>query len=196
MLETLDPKALVAPRPPPRPDPAAGVQPPRGDRRALHGPDRPGLRPDRRRRDRRRPRRQRPAQPPARRAAGRVPRPGPESPGFDEVVAALIKKTWDDAPRERPRGGRRAGGAVARRHPPDRPGRRRDGRPARPGRGRARPRDARPGIELRAIGPAGTAPDDWAVAQEIRRFLNRPDADPPARRAPAEPAGRPDRRRR
>ncbi len=70
------PEGAGPPRPPARPDPAAGVQPPRGHRRAIHGQDRPGVRPGRRRRDRRGPRRERPAQSSARRAADRALTPG------------------------------------------------------------------------------------------------------------------------
>ena len=114
----------------------------------------------------------------------------PKAPGFDEVVAALVKKTWDDAPGE----GR--AGAVARAvqwlvvtrliglagdesaDP------------------RVRAvashalaslaRGSREGARSRALDPHA-----WAVAQEIRRFLNRPDATHRRAEPPPSPPGDP-----
>jgi hypothetical protein len=114
----------------------------------------------------------------------------PKAPGFDEVVAALIKKTWNGAPREGP------AGAVA--------------RAVQwlivtrlislAGDERADPRvRAAAAHALEALartvengsGPAALWPDDWAVAEEIHRFLKRPD--PSHRRAepPPSPPGDP-----
>ena len=98
------PEGAGPPRPAARPDPAAGVQPPRWHRRAVHGQGRPRVRPGGRRRDRRRLGRQRPAQPPARRAPGRVARPRLESSRRSARWSrALVKKTWDEPPGRGPR---------------------------------------------------------------------------------------------
>ncbi len=119
----------------------------------------------------------------------------PRLPGFDEVVAALVKKTWDDAPDE----GR--AGEIARAVQwlvvtrltglaGD------DGADPRV---RAVPAAALAALARRleilrsrgASPPTAQASHAWAIEQEIRRFLNRPD--PTHRRAepPDSPPGDP-----
>jgi hypothetical protein len=113
------------------------------------------------------------------------------APGFDEVVAAVIKKTWNPAP-----GDARAG-AVA--------------RAVQwlvvtrliglAGDEGADPRVRAVGAHALATlarqvvdpgsGPATQRPDDWAVAEEIHRFLKRPDPNHRRAEPPPSPPGEP-----
>jgi hypothetical protein len=117
---------------------------------------------------------------------------GLDAPGFDEVVAALIKKAWDGAPRER------SAGAVA--------------RAVQwlvvtrliglAGDEKVDPRvRATAAHALEALArevenqsaPSALQPDDWAIAEEIHRFLKRPDPNhrraDPAPSPPGDPIG-------
>lgn len=113
----------------------------------------------------------------------------PRSPGFDEVVDALIKKTWNDLPREdRARAvGRAVRWLVAMRLI-------------------ALAGDERADSSVRAVaehalgraswphqflGPAALDPDDYAVGNEVRRFLKRSDPDHRRAEPPASPPGDP-----
>ena len=114
----------------------------------------------------------------------------PKAPGFDEVVAALIKKTWNALPAS----GR--AGAVA--------------RAVQwlvvtrliglAGDEKADPRvRAAAAHALEALArevenqsaPSALQPDDWAVAEEIHRFLKRPDPNHRRAEPPPSPPGDP-----
>ena len=197
VLETLDPKVLVLPDRLLDLIPPQAFNRPDGHRRAVHGQDRPGLRPGGRRRDRRGPRRERPAQSPARcrgsssltpgtrrlptstmwsRRSSRRPGTAPSGEGRAGAVARavqwlvvtrLISLAGDESADPRVRAvASHALWFLAER------------------------------MEIRAANGGAAAlfyvdTQGWAIVQEIRRFLNRPDATHRRAEPPPSPPGDP-----
>ena len=131
--------------------------------------------------------------PAARRASGRVPRPGPEGSRLRRGGRGARQEDLGRAPGRGPRGGRRAGGAVARRHAADRPGGRRGGRPARPGR-RPRTRSVRSPEQIESQSGAPSALDARRLGRRARRSADSSTAPIPTHRRaepPPSPPGDP-----
>ncbi len=121
----------------------------------------------------------------------------PKAPGFEDVVAALLKKTWDDAPAD----GR--AGTVARAVQwlvvtrliglagDDAADPRVRAVAAHELASLAQRLEARVSAERQRGVPTAQDPHAWAVVQEVRRFLNRPDATHRRAEPPPSPPGDP-----